>query len=48
LFATGYKRLTEGGRKGFCVGVFALGTFALRLLAFGFLVWEAFGREKNF
>jgi hypothetical protein len=44
---------------GFCFGVFAfaLELFCLRLLffdgpgfllwTFGFLVWEAFGREKN-
>jgi hypothetical protein len=37
LFTTQCKRLTEGGCK-----VFAL---RLLLLAFGFLVWEAFGRE---
>jgi hypothetical protein len=49
LFATGYKRLTEGGLEAFCLGVFCFGAFGLRLLllTFGFMTWEAFGREKN-
>jgi hypothetical protein len=44
LFTTGYKRFTEGGHQAFGLRllVFALGLFAL-----GFLMWEAFGRERT-
>jgi hypothetical protein len=40
LFTTGYKRPPEDGR-----GAFAF-AFGFYLLLWGFLVWEAFGREK--
>jgi hypothetical protein len=34
----------EGGKRAFC---FPLLAFAFWGFTFGFLVWEAFGREKN-
>jgi hypothetical protein len=41
LFKTGDIRHTSGG------SVFALGALCFGSGAFGFLLWEAFGREKN-
>jgi hypothetical protein len=53
LFTAVHKRPAEGGLGAFCFlpVAFALEVFWglwLDFFAFGFLVWEAFGREKNY
>jgi hypothetical protein len=53
LFAAVYKRPPEGGLGAFCflplASILGFGLcFSLWAFALGFLVWEAFGREKNY